>query len=490
MSKIQKLFKFSFELTYILIMTILLIVIMTGTQRNIEWYNILFVTSVLFVAMLILYAILAKLENFLKCHTRSILVCFVVIWGIALYTFCYIFKNEPCHDYIKVYDSALALARDFKEIEWDYFARFKNNFLTTVIVAVLMKIAFILGFSEPIAIMLLFSVAMVLWSGICIFRLLEKAGYSYSIAFMGLLLFAAFVPLWGGTFNLYTDCISISFSIWACYMISREKRKSINYVTAGILWGIGYAIKPTVIISMVAIFLIMLLTNYVRKIPKVFLGVAVGFCVSQMVVNILWNQFPCAEIEEEYAAPFEYWFAIGLCGNGSDAENGEFAIRCLDASGLEAKKQIAREYISDNVQELWNVDHLVQKARHNFASGHMGLPDFNRYPINIMYHVFNDWGSYGGYAVMYTSGYFYAILLYGLCGSILHYMDYKRGKQVPLLAIVGRLVLCGLVIFLMIFEANNRQLYNHMPWFAVVGATGCEKVSVKLVEIKSRMRKK
>lgn len=485
--KIQKIFLSCFELFYILVMSVLMFVVITGTQRNIEWYNILFVTSVLFIAMLFLYAILAKMEKFLICYTKNILICFVAIWGIALYIFCYIFQNNPCHDYINVYDSALAMANGSSEIDWAYFARFKNNFLATMIVAVLMKIAFCLGLSEPIAIMLLFSVAMVLWSGICIFKLLETAGYSYSSCFMGILLFAAFVPLWGGSFNLYTDCISLSFSIWACYIISRGKKKAFNFVIAGILWGIGYAIKPTVIISMVAIFLIMLLTDYRRKIPKVFLGVLIGFLLSQMGVELLWNQFPCAEIEEEYAAPFEYWFALGLCGNGSDAENGEFAIRCLDASGLEAKKQIAREHIAENIEELWNVDHLVQKARHNFASGHMGLPDFNRYPINIMYHFFNDWGIYGGYAVMYTSGYFYALLLFGLLSSFLHFKDYKQGKEVPLFAIIGRLVMFGLVIFLMLFEANNRQLYNHMPWFAVIGVTGCERVGLCLISLKTRM---
>ena len=234
----------------------------------------------------------------------------------------------------------------------------------------------------------------------------------------------------------------------------------------------------------------MLLTDYRSKIPKVFLGVLIGFFISQVGVEFLWNQFPCAELEEEYAAPFEYWFALGLTGNGSDAENADFAIKCLDTPGLEAKKQIARDYISENIQELWNVDHLVRKARHNFASGHMGLPDFNRYPINIMYHIFNDWGVYGGYAVMYTSGYFYALLLFGLLSSLLSLRDYMQGKQLFLFAIVARLVMFGLVIFLMLFEANNRQLYNHMPWFAVLGATGCDRVGLYLMNIKAKIMSK
>ena len=114
--KIQKFLKICFELLYILVMNVLMVVVITGTQRNIEWYNILLVTLVLFVGMLILHAILTKMEKILMRYTKSILICFVAIWGISLYIFCYIFKNDPCHDYRNVYDSALAMASGSNEI--------------------------------------------------------------------------------------------------------------------------------------------------------------------------------------------------------------------------------------------------------------------------------------------------------------------------------------------------------------------------------------
>lgn len=477
--KIQKTLFNSFEVLFMILISMLLCVIMTGTQRNIEWYNILFVTCVLFAVMLIFYKLLLKLEAFLAKHARTMLTVFVIIWGIALYTFCYIFKNEPAHDYITVYDSAYALANGNTDIDWGYFALFRNNFLTMIIVSALMKIAFMLKLSEPIVVMLLFSVSLVLWSGICIFRLLRRDGHLYASCFMGLFLFAGFLPLWGGTFNLYTDCVSLSLGIWACYVMSKgaiSNHKVLCFMAAGALWGIGYAIKPTVIISLVAILIILLLTRHWKKTLQILLFVLIGFVVSQIGVEIIWNQFPCAELESELAAPIDFWLALGLCEDGSYAENAEFAIRCLDTPGLEAKKQIAREHISQNIQELWNLNHLVRKARHNFASGHMGLPDFNRYPVNFMYNIFNDYGEYGGYAIMYSSGYFYAILAFGLLGSFLQLRDRKKGKRVSDLAVLGRLVVYGLIIFLMLFEANNRQLYNHMPWFALMGAMGCARV--------------
>lgn len=146
----------------------------------------------------------------------------------------------------------------------------------------------------------------------------------------------------------------------------------------------------------------------------------------------------------------------------------------MSASGTENKHLVAMEHIKENISELWNPDHLIQKARYNFASGSMGLPDFNRHNVNIMYEFFNDYGDYGGYFIMYTSGYFYAILLLGIINSILVFIKGNSIEQ--RLATTTRMTVLGLVLFLMLFEANNRQLYNHMPWFALLGGLGCDTI--------------
>lgn len=362
---------------------------------------------------------------------------------------------------------------------------FKNNFAVLLVDAALMKISFWLNMQDPIIIMLLFSVPMALWSGICIFRLLKKAGYSYAGSFMGLVLFAGFVPLWGGTFCLYTDCVSLSFGIWAYYMTDRASEASfkwVYYLLAGFLWGFGYAIKPTVCISLVAVSIVVFLTAHWKEWLKTLPIILIGFFVFQFGLELLWNQTPAATYAEEYMAPPQYWFALGLCGDGGVYENAEFSVECLETPGIEAKKEIIQQHISENIQELWNFEHILSKARRNFASGHMGLPTFYGYNENVMYEFFNDYGQYGGYAIMYSSGYLYAILLFGILGSILHLKDNIQEATVPRLAVVGRLTLYGLVLFLMLFEANNRQLYNHMPWYALVGAIGCERVCGSLYD--------
>ena len=188
--------------------------------------------------------------------------------------------------------------------------------------------------------------------------------------------------------------------------------------------------------------------------------------------TVLWDQSPCAELEEERTAPLEFWLALGSANNGSYRENQEFASACEAASGKEAKREIARDYIQENRKELFSLPRLISKTRCNFASGFFGLPDFQRSPGSFAYELFNDYGKYGGYVAMLATGYFYALLIFGILSGILGFRNLIRGGSPEWMIPMIQLTIFGLMLFLMIWEANNRQLYNHMPWLALMGVFG------------------
>lgn len=48
----------------------------------------------------------------------------------------------------------------------------------------------------------------------------------------------------------------------------------------------------------------------------------------------------------------------------------------------------------------------------------------------------------------------------------------KNKKEIHPGIFVPMITMLGIMIYLMIFEANNRQLYNHMPWLVCVGVNG------------------
>lgn len=138
--------------------------------------------------------------------------------------------------------------------------------------------------TDPFYLILLFGVLSVVGSGICIYLLLGwmfgrgKNG-SLCVQWMGVFLFVGFIPCWGGTFNFYMDAASLCFGIFAITAARaamfgmelysekvREKPDGENNcvkgktgswgyrVLAGALWAMGFLLKATIAISLIAFF--------------------------------------------------------------------------------------------------------------------------------------------------------------------------------------------------------------------------------------------
>lgn len=472
-----------FEVGFFVVLCLIIIISLTGTQYHIAWYKEAFVTAVWLVCLTVLFFLLKRLEKWLGKYEKIVLPIFCVLWGIALYVFSCFSRNGTSQDYQIVYGAVMNYIKG-TEVAWWYFAIWKNNYFLFLILSSLAKLSSLLGFQDPFYFILLFSVIMAVWGGICIYRLLEECSQSIVLRWAGLFLFVGFIPCWGGTQYFYTDAMSICFGVWACLLTKKAFQGAGRYYWyAGVVWGIGYAVKATVAISMLAVLAITLVALQWKEWKKLILLVLGGFLIVLGGVECLWHLSPSYEMEDEMAAPLEYWLALGISGEGSYVENEEFAEICIATPGREAKREVARAYIKENMKESLDLRRLSRKVRCNFATGFFGLPAFHERPGTFAYEFFSDWGTYGGYVAMLTTGYFYAILALGAVSCICALCGLKKGKTSQMNELVTQLTVFGLIWFLMIWEANNRQLYNHMPWFAMMGAYGLVRLFEKENEL-------
>ena len=138
----QKKLFYCFEGIFIVIMSMVFTVAVTGTKRHVIWYKELFVTCVMLVIMWIAYRFLARMESFLTKYEKQILCIFVIVWSVALYLFCYLFHNEPAHDYATICHAVESCVSG-QAVEWSYFARYKNNFL---LFAILLGLTIVFSF--------------------------------------------------------------------------------------------------------------------------------------------------------------------------------------------------------------------------------------------------------------------------------------------------------------------------------------------------------
>ncbi|MCM1025794.1 MAG: hypothetical protein NC432_05135 [Roseburia sp.] len=109
---------------------------------------------------------------------------------------------------------------------------------------------------------------------------------------------------------------------------------------------------------------------------------------------------------------------------------------------------------------------MLQKLRWNFASGNLGTKDYAYsalQPGNIIWEAFSPWGNNYWRTSQLCFCYLFAIYLVILGGAVCTFLALLRKKEVPLIKRIADLALLGNIIFLMIWEANNRQLYNQAP---------------------------
>ena len=99
---------------------------------------------------------------------------------------------------------------------------------------------------------------------------------------------------------------------------------------------------------------------------------------------------------------------------------------------------------------------------------------------NILYRLMHYNGDYyWRYSMMMTAYMYTCYILIIACGVL---MVVKKQK-VDFLSGVSLITLFGIMLYLMLFEANNRQLYNHLPWIVLAASSG-------LVEFLNLFRKR
>lgn len=265
------------EVLFAGVLCLVFLIALTGTQYNIAWYKVGFVTVIWLLCLTLLFVMLKKAESWLERYGKILFPLFCGIWAAALYAFSCFARNQPASDFAMVYEGALNYARG-TEVYWPYFALWKNNYPLLLLLTSLIRLSDLLGFADPFYLILCLSVAMVIWSGICVFRLVGYAGKSTACQWMGILLFAGFLPCWGGTQNFYTDTMSLCFGIWACLLCQKAFEKAGGYgLAAGVVWGMGCSIKATVAISMAAVFLIVMTAMQWKQWLRLLLPVGAGF---------------------------------------------------------------------------------------------------------------------------------------------------------------------------------------------------------------------
>lgn len=469
-----KLFQLVFSLSFILIFGIVLKNPLNNlVPQRMIFYTLFWVVvfGVLWWGTCLLERKIPQLEQKMKYFVPT----FLILYGVALYVVSCILRSDILTDYQSVYEAAWQFARGEEVSNWEYFSRWYNNVGCMLFLSVL----FFLGSWLPTTVdvyyfVLLFNVIQVVLVVACLYYLIGKMTLRHSIAarLMILIVSAMWIPIWGNTSIFYSDHLSFGTGVFGLTLLVMGWKKHNWYVymsAAGIVFAVGVILKVTVATIMIALLITVILCSALWKNKEKIAVMIAMFLVVLIGYSLFCKTLPYQQDSDLWKVPTEYWLALGLGENGTFADNIEFGMQCITAEDYESRKQIAREYIVDNIDNLWDVDHIIGKVRQNFGCGDFGSAGYLLYKEepNFLWNWFSQEGTYyWKYACISTSFFFAVLLILGTGGAV-QFFKKTELQESELLLFAVELAFWGLCLFLMLWEAQNKQLYNHSGWMII-----------------------
>lgn len=467
-----------FAAIYILQVILLGLIIalsVTGPQNNLFPWQMAMGTALGTILLLTAFFLWDRIPCKKIPQSPLLFTALLTLYGILLYTVSCIGRNAVWSsvDYGHMWNAALELSEGKDLSAAYYFKTYANNIKPMLYLSALFRISTFLHIDDPFYFILIFSVLETLgavWSVTILAgnSAQERAKYRIPV----LLMFVFTLPIWANVQAFYTDSMSFMIGIiaLALFKLSMELPSRLKtfllLILAGILTGIGMSIKITVLIPVIAGFILFCASCPPRK-KWGYVGVYILGAIAAYESTSLWAEnYAIWNAAKETSEPIIDWIALGMKGNGSYTSNLDYIHYVTALPTKQEKIQYTVQYIWENRSDFWNPSHLAQKIRCNFASGHFGTKDFTYYALkehNPIWEIFSPWGKYYWRTSQLCFCYIFSIYTVYMLGAAASFYSLIRKKELSVIKAIADLSLLGTILFLMIWEANNRQLYNQIP---------------------------
>ena len=394
-------------------------------------------------------------------------------FGLLLLHVCFSCRNQARiqGDYDMMWQMASDIVRDGALKDYDYLNYYSNNFKPMLFLAAILKVADMMYLKDVYYAVVLVSVLEVLGTVWAVSYLADKTEDRKTTGLPVLLCFLFFLPVWGNTQAFYTDAMSfglivIALALAKAGMLRQGFGKYVFSAMGGIIAAVGLSLKITLMIPLIGFAIAVVVTQKIKK------NNAVGICFVFAVLGayLLIEGWACTYdayvMSKEVSDPIITWIAIGLQGNGSYADNVPFVQQVHSFATKAEKSAYIAEIIAENKNKFFSVSHWIDKIRTIYADGTFGAgvfaAEYEEKP-NLVWNAFSSYGKYFWWTVQLCFVYIHGIYIIILLGQIHTLVNIVRGKMPSVMCMFTDLTMLGVFLFMGLWEANNRQLYNQIP---------------------------
>lgn len=428
------------------------------------------------------YKLLSKIEKWnIKTELTVVILIFALIIGIQV--FCaHFLKVTPSWDFGMIYDNAVNYARLGSQAKISgYFAMCPNNtfplYVLAIIYRVLSKFHFYNFMSFSIGLNIL-SIDVALLGMYLIIRKLINV----KTAIFSTIVTIFISPLFLYTPIFYTDTLSMAFPIWLFYLYLNRpkddaplKKIMMHSIIFSLLLFLGFEMKMTCIIIVIAILIEEILSKKILLNKKLYVCISIFFIVVLGIYSIINNKLT-SNWDRDKSLPYIHYVMMGT--SKTPLSNNKYAYGIFNDDDLkyttsfdtkekriENDKKLLKERLK-NYRFVGSIDFFYKKALQTFGDGTYFAPEkLRRSPIekNYLHNIYLVDGKYFSYYFYYAEGVQLSLLLL-LSTSGLSALRKKEDKTN-----IIRVAIFGLLLFLTIWEARSRYLINYIP-IIVIGA--------------------
>jgi len=448
---------------------------MTPLFRGAGFFIIM--VPVIFLAGVFLWKFVAKMS---KGACVAVFFVSLAVWGFLVFLLGVALEQVPAWDFGRVQRGAWELIRNGSFTDpstIDYFLSIPNNFFVTVYIYRWLSMLMGIGMHPADAALLLNTLSLAL-SVVFIFlsfNCRERPQQGLFTAFYCFL----FAPMLLYASVYYTDTLSMPF-VCAVLYFALKAASCKNWLTkllcgflTGLFAGIGYLIKASPAIAMIAVLLFALLSfgrktvSFSAAVLAVFALVAVSwqvFCHNNTLLPFPDEPYPGRLTASHY-------IMMGLYKNGGYSEEDRAfssAIPTLEERRAENLRVIGERI--DGYGFFGMFKHLRSKIVFTWADGGYYAPrKIAMEPISSSSLL--DYLAYGARYYDRTASVLAAsqiLLLFLLAfGAISNAM---RKKPEADMLFAARLAVFGLALFLLVWETRSRYLVNYAPLLALLAS--------------------
>lgn len=428
------------------------------------------------------WKVIKKNEAFLLGYRKVITWGFFLFIGIVQIIMIFPLRYTPKWDIDALFGGASEWVKmgDFASYH-EYFGMFHNNWGGLILFRAVFGIARLFGVKDFFIVASLLNSALSLTTMYLTGSVCEKlVGIRGRLT--AYLIFSISMPFYFIAPAFYTDALTMAFPIliFRLYLAAREQEKLIKrlliFALMGLAAGVGYGIKATVVIMLIAVIVDAVLNQDLKRfVPMLPITAILMLACSLAAQGIIFRHLDRREAER-LETPILHWVMMGSVGNGTYNRN-EYAFTKSFEDPAERRNAV-KERLLERLKSYDIGDYaelFTRKLGINFGDGTYGLSDCLGCPHgddNALQSFLVKDGEHHAVYKHICTGALIALYIPLIVSCVLD----VTGKRTARDLFAPRLALFGLMLFLLFWEARWRYFSNFVPIIMVLAITGLESI--------------